>query len=135
MRGEPLRRGELTLIRSTTNLTRHLVPIEEGISSLQLMVALISDDLLIPPLLLGVIPIVLLILPFMVGVSGVGHRWRLLAVARVLRRWMVPITVAGEAGTVFPQALLVVTRVFSVFPSQQLLLLGGMSTHLGVSPS
>jgi hypothetical protein len=91
-------------------------------------------DVLLMLLLRGVIPIVLLVVPLLRGASIIGHRWWWLpTMAGVQRGWMVPITVTREAGTVFAQALLVVSRVLILSPSQVLLLLlGVMPSHLGV---
>jgi hypothetical protein len=85
------------------------------------------------PVLIVVIAIVLFIIALVRGASVIGHRWRgvLTMVNRVLRRWMVPITVTGEARTNFSQALLVFTRVLIV-DSSQLILLGVVPSHLGV---
>ena len=74
-----------------------------------------------------------LIIPLVGRNSVIGHRWRRLStMADVLRGWMVPVSVTREAGTVFAQALLAVTRELVLRPSQLLLLLIIVSSHLGV---
>ena len=97
------------------------------------MASIFIDEILMP-LLRGVIPLVLLVVPLVWGASIIGHRWWWLpTIAGLLRGWMVPITVTREAGTVFAQALLFVSWVFILWPSQiLLLLLGVMPSHLGI---
>ena len=95
------------------------------------MASIFPDEMLML-LLRDLIPIVVLIIPFGWN-SVIGDRWwRLSTMADMLRGWMIPSTVTREAGTDFAQALLAVTRVLVLWPSQLLLLLIIMSSHLGV---
>ena len=95
------------------------------------MASIFPDEILMP-ILRGVITIVLLVLPLVRRASIIGHRWWLPTMAGVLRGRMVPITVTREASTVFAQALLFVAWVFILWPSQILLLIVIMPTHLGI---
>ena len=92
--------------------------------------------MLLMPVMRVVIAIVLLfIVPLVRGASVIGHRWRVIfTMGGVLRRWMVPITVTGEARTNFSQARLVFTRVLIVC-SSDLILLGVVPSHIGVISS